>query len=309
MAAGSMIARDGRRRSRSTGCAASARRCRSRSAASSIGGLALSGVPPFSRLVLQGRRSSRSSTTAAAGTGCSWVARLRRRVPDRALHVPDDLPRVLRRAVRGGARAVEHGHLVHPSVPTNPANGEIEDTDVGFPGPEHAIAERELADEGRDGRCWRCWRSSAASSQIPGVDDLLDHFLAPTFADSKLIARRLRTTVLAIGLIIGAVIASAGIAHRLLRLGRAARARRRRSRARFAAPCTRCSINKWYFDELIDVARRAARRRGSAASRRPVFERRRRRRRADRRHDRARARRLGARARDPDRLPALLRRR
>ena len=69
--------------SRSTGWAASARRCRSRSAASSIGGLALSGVPPFSGFfskdeILAVRRRARR-----LATGRSYVARLRRRVPDR----------------------------------------------------------------------------------------------------------------------------------------------------------------------------------------------------------------------------------
>ena len=41
------------------------------------------------------------------------------------------------------ARELEHGHLAHAEVPTNPQTGEVEDTDVGFPGPEHHIAERD----------------------------------------------------------------------------------------------------------------------------------------------------------------------
>ena len=40
---------------------------------------------------------------------------------------------------------LEHGHLAHADVPRNPMTGEEEDTDVGFPGPEHVIAEREPA--------------------------------------------------------------------------------------------------------------------------------------------------------------------
>ena len=40
------------------------------------------------------------------------------------------------------ARELEHGHLAHHD-PANPMTGESEDTDVGFPGPEHHIAERE----------------------------------------------------------------------------------------------------------------------------------------------------------------------
>ena len=41
------------------------------------------------------------------------------------------------------ARELEQGHLYHAPEHTNPATGEVEDTDVGFPGPEHHIAERE----------------------------------------------------------------------------------------------------------------------------------------------------------------------
>ena len=48
------------------------------------------------------------------------------------------------------ARELEAGHLAHGD-PVNPMTGEAEDTDVGFPGPEHHVAERVLADEGRDG--------------------------------------------------------------------------------------------------------------------------------------------------------------
>ena len=41
------------------------------------------------------------------------------------------------------AKELEQGHLAH-GEPENPATGEKEDTDVGFPGPEHRIAEREV---------------------------------------------------------------------------------------------------------------------------------------------------------------------
>src|SRR5947209_6849980 len=42
------------------------------------------------------------------------------------------------------ARELEHGHLAHADVPRNPMTGEEEDTDIGFPGPGHYIAEREM---------------------------------------------------------------------------------------------------------------------------------------------------------------------
>ena len=64
------------------------------------------------------------------------------------------------------ARELEHGHLHHRDVPTNPATGEVEDTDVGFPGPDHHIAEREWPMKGAMGAL-AVWRSSAASSS-PG---------------------------------------------------------------------------------------------------------------------------------------------
>ena len=40
------------------------------------------------------------------------------------------------------AKELEGGHLAHGDH-VNPATGEHEDTDVGFPGPDHQIAERE----------------------------------------------------------------------------------------------------------------------------------------------------------------------
>ena len=50
----------------------------------------------------------------------------------------------LRRSRARRRAELEHGHLYHAPEPTNPMTGEVEDTDVGFPGPEHHIAEREF---------------------------------------------------------------------------------------------------------------------------------------------------------------------
>src|ERR671916_2865939 len=49
--------------------------------------------------------------------------------------------RVFFRAPVPEARELEGGHVAH-GHPENPMTGEPEDTDVGFPGPEHHIAER-----------------------------------------------------------------------------------------------------------------------------------------------------------------------
>jgi NADH-quinone oxidoreductase subunit L len=146
---------------------------------------------------------------------------------------------------------LEHGHLAHADVPRNPLTGEEEDTDVGFPGPEHVIAERE-------------WPMKLAMTmlavaavvggviQVAGVDDALDKFLAPAFTGSRLAAPGAQPSSMAswVGLVIGAAIGltAIGIAYRvyIARPGTAARLQQR-----FAAVHT-FLVNKWYFDEVID---------------------------------------------------------
>ena len=80
------------------------------------------------------------------------------------------------------AAELEGGHVAH-GEPMNPMTGEPEDTDVGFPGPEHHVAER-------------AWPMKAAMGPlallaivggyvaIPGVDNVIQNFLEPVFADS-----------------------------------------------------------------------------------------------------------------------------
>ena len=74
-----------------------------------VGGLALAGVPPFSGFfskdeILVARGRSRRLAHRPRDRGLPRLA------ADRDLHVPDDLPRVLRRAVRRGARARGRAH-------------------------------------------------------------------------------------------------------------------------------------------------------------------------------------------------------
>src|SRR4051794_35834129 len=78
------------------------------------------------------------------------------------------------------ARELEQGHLAH-APPENPLTGEEEDTDIGFPGAEHHIAERD----------WEMGWAMAILGflalfggfvQIPGVDNVVENFLAPSFA-------------------------------------------------------------------------------------------------------------------------------
>jgi NADH-quinone oxidoreductase subunit L len=144
---------------------------------------------------------------------------------------------------------LEGGHIAH-GEPMNPMTGEPEDTDVGFPGPEHHIAERE-------------WPMKAAMGTlavlaivggyiaIPGVDNVLEKFLEPTFADSRFADTHPSTGAEWLGLVVGGIIAIAGITLAwwvyLRQPGTAARLRERFPRVHAIL------VNKWYFDELYDA--------------------------------------------------------
>jgi NADH-quinone oxidoreductase subunit L len=148
------------------------------------------------------------------------------------------------------ARELEHGHLVHHDIPTNPQTGEAEDTDVGFPGPEHHIAERDIA--------MRAPMATLALLaiiggvlQIPGVDDVIHNFLKPTFAGSSLAQVDVKPGPSWVGLIIGALVALVGIA-----IAYGVYVRRPGTSAALQARFSRVHTflyNKWYFDELIDA--------------------------------------------------------
>jgi NADH-quinone oxidoreductase subunit L len=145
---------------------------------------------------------------------------------------------------------LEHGHLAHAEVPRNPATGEEEDTDVGFPGPGHFIAERELPMKLAMGTL-AVLAVIGGALQIPGVDDAVTKFLDPSFADSRFKNVQVHTGPAWFGLVIGAVIAVVGIsiAYRVwvATPGTAARTRER------LAPLHTFLFHKWYFDELIDA--------------------------------------------------------
>ena len=107
-----------------------------------VGGLALSGLPPFSGwlskddiLAFLDHRGGGFEILGILG----YVG---------ALLTGIYTFRMIFRAFFGQpapeAVELEHGHLAHAEVPRNPMTGEEEDTDVGFPGPGHFIAEREL---------------------------------------------------------------------------------------------------------------------------------------------------------------------
>ena len=173
-----------------------------------IGGLALSGLPPFSGWLskddiiafVNHRGGAFVILGIAAYIGALMTGVYTFRMIFRAF-LGDPVPEAVE---------LEHGHLHHAEVPTNPMTGEEEDTDVGFPGPGHFIAERE-------------WPMKIAMStlavlaliggvlQIPGIDDAITKFLDPTFADSKYAHTEVATAPAWVGLVVGALIAIAGI--------------------------------------------------------------------------------------------------
>jgi NADH-quinone oxidoreductase subunit L len=212
-----------------------------------IGGLALSGIPPFSGffskddiLLVTGERGGWHWALYAIGyIGALFTAIYTFRMIFRAFH-GDPVPE---------ARELEQGHLHHAETPTNPANGEIEDTDVGFPGPAHAIAERAIP--------MRIAMSILALGatgigliQIPKVDFVIDDFLRPTFATSPLYEPHTKNGLLIFGLVLGTAIGLAGIAiaYRIwvAQPGTATKIRER------TPILYELFLNKWYFDELID---------------------------------------------------------
>ena len=81
---------------------------------------------------------------------------------------------------------IDSGHVVH-AHPFNPATGEEEDTDVGFPGAEHHIAEHSPPMKIAMG-VLAFLALFAGFIQVPGVDDAITKFLEPVFADSPLAA-------------------------------------------------------------------------------------------------------------------------
>jgi NADH-quinone oxidoreductase subunit L len=147
------------------------------------------------------------------------------------------------------AEELEHGHLHHADVPRNPMTGEEEDTDVGFPGPGHFIAERELPMKVAMA-VLAVLAVVAGFIQVPGIDADISTFLAPTFADSHLAKLDPSTGSAWLGLLIGAAIAALaiGTAYRIWVLKPAtAPALQKRLPALHTF-----LVNKWYFDEAID---------------------------------------------------------
>ena len=143
---------------------------------------------------------------------------------------------------------IDTGH-VHHAHPFNPATGEEEDTDVGFPGADHHIAEQSPPMRIAMG-VLAFLALFAGFVQVPGVDETITHFLDPVFADSPLTAIAPSVGASWLGLAIGAVISLAGIGIAYF-LYVASPESPRRLQARLGGLHT-FLYNKWYFDEAID---------------------------------------------------------
>jgi NADH-quinone oxidoreductase subunit L len=211
------------------------------------GGLALSAVPPFSGFF------SKDEILLFVGNLGGWHWALYVIGYIGALLTAIYTFRMIFRAFFGQpceeAKELEQGHLAH-AEPFNPQTGEKEDTDVGFPGPEHHIAERE--------RPMRVAMYALAVGcvvdgliQIPHVDNVVSNFLQPSFEASRYFGETEPDGLLIFGLVLSSVLSIVGIAvaYRIWvqRPGTAARIRER-----FALPY-RVLVNKYYWDEAYDA--------------------------------------------------------
>jgi NADH-quinone oxidoreductase subunit L len=143
---------------------------------------------------------------------------------------------------------IETGHVAH-EAPRNPATGEPEDTDVGFPGPAHHIAEQSAPM--RAAMAVLAFLALVGGLvQVPGIDDVITKFLDPVFEGSALAQIHPSLGEDYTGLGIGGVIALVGIGIAyLLYVKRPERPRQLEQRLR---PLHTLFVNKWYFDEAID---------------------------------------------------------
>src|SRR5438105_1020610 len=106
-----------------------------------VGGLALSGLPPFSGWLSKDdiigfldHRGGGFLILGIVGYGGALLTGIYTFRMIFRTFLGDPVPEAVE---------LEQGHLHHADVPRNPMSGEEEDPDVGFPGPGHFIAERE----------------------------------------------------------------------------------------------------------------------------------------------------------------------
>jgi len=214
-----------------------------------VGGLALSGVPPFSGFF---SKDEILAWTAQRG-GWFWILVVAGYVAAflTAVYTFRMIFRVFGGEPVPEARELEQGHLHHAEVHVNPTDGEVEDTDVGFPGPEHFVAERAFPMKVAMGTL-ALLATVAGALQIPEVTHAIDSFLHPTFEGSRYYESLAPSESFTfIGMAVGAAIGLGGIfvAWQLW-------SRHRGVTAQLITrlkPLYALSHNKWYFDEIIDA--------------------------------------------------------
>ena len=219
-----------------------------------IGALALAGVPPMSGffskdeiLAFAFNRGGGYVVLAVVGYIAAGLT---------AFYAFRMVFRVFFREPVPEARELEHGHIAH-GEPENPMTGEPEDTEVGFPGPGAPHRRALVADEVRHGhpRCrWR-WRAAWSASPRPATRSRCS-----SSPPSRTRTSRMTTRAQARSSAVSAPAAMIGILGIALAYFIYIRRRPLRLliRERFDAVHT-FLVNKWYFDELFDVAVRAAR--------------------------------------------------
>jgi NADH-quinone oxidoreductase subunit L len=211
-----------------------------------IGAFALAGVPPFAGLFSKDEILAfalhRGGLYAVLGV-LGYVGSLLT-----AFYAGRMLFRTFFGELAPEAEQLMRGEIAHGEH-RNPATGEEEDTDVGFPGPEHHIAERAPAMKLAMAPL-AALAAVAGVVGIPGVSHTLEKFLDPAFADSRFLHDVPSDSAQWLGLVVGAVLAIAG-------LGIAYVLYERRSgytlqlRDRFR-PVHDFLANKWGFDDLYD---------------------------------------------------------
>ncbi|MDX6586673.1 MAG: NADH-quinone oxidoreductase subunit [Solirubrobacterales bacterium] len=146
------------------------------------------------------------------------------------------------------AKELEEGHL-HHGEHANPVTGEMEDTEVGFPGSEHHIAER--APGMKIAMAVLAFLSIVAGVfQLPGITDSIEEFLAGSFEDSALFHIVPSDESAYLGLLVGGFLSIAGIGLAYLAyVRRPGLTGRLRSRMEGVHGFLQ---HKWYFDEIID---------------------------------------------------------
>ncbi len=212
-----------------------------------VGALALAGFPPFSGWF---SKDEIIAFTIERGGGY-WVLAIAAYAAAflTAFYSFRMVFRVFFREPVPEARELEQGHLAHHDA-QNPATGEPEDADVGYPGPEHHIAERSWVMKAAMGPLAALALFGGVVG-IPAATEWLDKFLEPTFSDSRFAQVHPSGGAEWVGLVVGAGIALAGIGLAyLLYLRR--RSLRLEIRERLDSVHT-FLLHKWYFDELYDA--------------------------------------------------------